>query len=106
MSAVYRQSNLKANVALEKGTENVPRDNRFHLLVEGKVVNSFRTLREGKTAYEKELALRNISTEVKEITMTDAARKAFMKEAVSSSYQSDASSTVKVPKKSGARRYG
>jgi len=106
MSAVYRQSNLKANVALERGTENVPNDNRYHLLVDGKPVQSFRTLKEAKEVYEKELAARNISTQVTEITMTDAARKAFLKDAVSGSYQSESSASVKVPKKSGARRYG
>jgi hypothetical protein len=106
MSTVYRQSNLKANVALERGTPNVPNDNRYHLLVEGQVVNSFRSLKQAKEAYEKELATRNISTQVGEVTMTEGARKALLRDMVSTSYQSESSATVKIPKKSGARRYG
>jgi hypothetical protein len=106
MSTVYRQSNLKANVALERGTENVPNDDRYHLIVEGQVVNSYRTLKSGKDAYEKELASRNISTQVTEITMTEGARKALMKDMACSGYQADSSASVKIPKKSGNRRYG
>lgn len=105
-SQVYRQSNLKANVALERATDNVPNDGQFHLLVEGQIVGSFKNLKSGKNAYEKELAQRNISTKVTEITMTEQARKNLMKEASVTSYQSDSSAGIKVPKKSGSRRYG
>src|SRR5687767_1962882 len=105
-STQYRQSNLKANVALERGTPNVPNDGKYHLIVEGQVVNSFKTLRQGKDAYDKELATRNISTQVTEITMTEAAKKALLKDMNCNSYQADASGSIKVPKKSGSRRYG
>jgi hypothetical protein len=106
MTATYKQANMKANVSLEKGTENVPRDGQFHLLVDGKVVASFKTLRQGKAAYEKELAARNISTSVAEVTMTEAQRKQMLRDMVSSSYQAESSASIKIPKKSGARRYG
>lgn len=106
MSTVYKQSNMKANVALERGTPNVPNDGRYHLIVDGQVVNSFKALRQAKDAYEKELASRNITTQITEITMTEAAKKALLKDMNCNSYQADASSAIKVPKRSGARRYG
>ena len=105
-TTAYKQTNLKANVSLEKATPNVPNDGKYHLLVDGQLKESFKGLKQGKDAYEKELASRNISTQVTEITMTDAAKKALLKEGALNSYQADASASIKVPKKSGSRRYG
>jgi hypothetical protein len=106
MSTVYKQTNLKANVSLERGTPNVPNDGKYHLIVEGQVVNSFKALKHAKDAYEKELGQRNITTHISEITMTETAKKALLKDMNCNSYQADASSAIKVPKRSGARRYG
>lgn len=105
-STPYRQTNLKANVAIERGTPTVPNDGKYHLLVEGKLVSSHKTLKHAKDAYEKELASRNISTQVTEITMTETAKKALLKDMNCNSYQADTSNAIKVPKRSGARRYG
>ena len=107
MSAnTYKQTNLKANVSLERGTPNVPNDGRYHLIVDGQVKESYKALKTGKDAYEKELSSRNISTQVTEITMTEQAKKALMKDMACNSYQADSSADIKVPKKSGSRRYG
>ena len=107
MSAnTYKQTNLKANISLERGTDNVPNDGKYHLIVDGQVKDSYKALKHGKDAYEKELAQRNISTQVTEITMTEAAKRALQKEMNCNSYQADASAGIKVPKKSGSRRYG
>lgn len=102
----YKQTNLKANVSLERGTPAVPNDGKYHLIVDGQLKESYKALKTGKDAYEKELAARNISTQVTEITMTDAAKRALQKDMACNSYQADASADIKVPKKSGSRRYG
>lgn len=105
-TTAYKQTNLKANISLERGTPTVPNDGRYHLIVDGQVKDSYKALKTGKDAYEKELAARNISTQVTEITMTDAARRAMQKDMACNSYQADSSAGIKVPKRSGNRRYG
>ena len=51
-SRVFRQSLPAANLSLERATENVPDDGRFHLLVNGGIVKSFRHERAAQAEYQ------------------------------------------------------
>jgi hypothetical protein len=42
-----------ADVSLERDTENVPHDGRFHVLVGGKIVNSLRSRKAALQAYKE-----------------------------------------------------
>jgi hypothetical protein len=45
-----------APASLEQGTQAVPNDGRYHLVLDGQVVQSFRSLKTAKQAYRKLLA--------------------------------------------------
>ncbi len=45
-----------APVSLEQGTESVPDDGRYYLLLDDQVVNSFRSLKKAREAYRQLLA--------------------------------------------------
>jgi hypothetical protein len=45
-----------APASLEQGTESVPADGKYHLLLNGQIVNSFCSLEEAKKAYRRLLA--------------------------------------------------
>ncbi|MBI4318285.1 MAG: hypothetical protein HY675_07335 [Chloroflexi bacterium] len=48
----FRQSFPAAELSLERATENVPDDGRFHLIVNGVVVKSFRFEKAAQTEYQ------------------------------------------------------
>ncbi len=50
---MYRQYNERAGVSLEQGTPDVPDDNRYHLLRQGKPVGDFPSLKRAMNAYHK-----------------------------------------------------
>jgi len=52
-SKQFRQSFPAAGVSLERGTENVPDDGRFHLVVDGKVAESFRSEKQAQQRYQE-----------------------------------------------------
>jgi hypothetical protein len=43
-------------VSLEQGTESVPDDGKYYLLLDGQIVDSFRSLKKAKEAYRQLLA--------------------------------------------------
>jgi hypothetical protein len=43
-------------VSLEQGTESVPDDGKYYLLLNGQIVDSFRSLKKAKEAYRQLLA--------------------------------------------------
>jgi hypothetical protein len=45
-----------APASLEQGTESVPDDGKYYLLLDGQVVNSFRSLKKAKESYQQLLA--------------------------------------------------
>lgn len=102
----YRQCNLKANISLEKDTEHVPHDGKYHLVVDGQLSASFRNLKQGQDAYGKLMKERNIATVVDVVPITDEMRKRLMREAVQKSYDGESAGSVKIQKRSGSRRFG
>ncbi|MBI2954825.1 MAG: hypothetical protein HYY30_10965 [Chloroflexi bacterium] len=50
-SREFRQSFPAANLSLERATENVPNDGRFHLMLNGKIVKSFRFEKAAQAEY-------------------------------------------------------
>lgn len=58
---MYREYYLGTSVSVEKGTDAVPDDGRYHVLAEGKVVYSTSVLRKARER-AKELAGRTDST--------------------------------------------
>lgn len=50
---MYRQRFPALALSLERGTEDVPDDGRYHLVVHGEVVESFPRERPATTAYEE-----------------------------------------------------
>jgi len=57
---MYRQLNERAGISIEQGTDNVPNDNKYHVLQEGKVVGSFRSLKQAEEIYRKLVAEKNL----------------------------------------------
>ena len=45
-----------APALLEQGTKSVPDDGKYYLLLDGQIVNSFRSLKKAKEAYQQLLA--------------------------------------------------
>jgi len=56
MSDYLLMRNDWADVSLERDTENVPRDGKFHILVGGKIVTSLRTHKAALLAYREAVA--------------------------------------------------
>jgi len=52
--------------SLERGTESVPDDGKYYLLLDGQIVNSFRSLKKAKEAYRQLLADIGFEPEAKE----------------------------------------
>jgi hypothetical protein len=48
----YRRSMEGASVSLECDTDNVPKDGRYHLLRDSKVISSYKSLKAATTAYQ------------------------------------------------------
>lgn len=53
--ARYKQYIKEAGLSLEKETENVPDDGRYHLRKSGEIIASFKTLQQGLKRYKDEL---------------------------------------------------
>lgn len=51
----YKQFIKEAGLSLEKGTKDVPDDGKYHLIKNGKLIASFRSLRQGSKRYKEEL---------------------------------------------------
>jgi len=51
-SRAFRQSFPAANLSLERATENVPDDGRFHLIVDGVIVKSCRSRKAAQAEYQ------------------------------------------------------
>lgn len=51
----YKQFIKKVGLSLEKGTEDVPDDGRYHLCKSGQIMASFKTLQQGLKRYKDEL---------------------------------------------------
>jgi hypothetical protein len=49
----YRQVFPSAKLSLERATDNVPKDGRFHVILNGTVVGSYRSLKSAQTKYQK-----------------------------------------------------
>lgn len=49
----FFQSFPVAGISLERATENVPDDGRFHLLVNGKIIGSFRSEKQAQGCYQE-----------------------------------------------------
>ncbi len=52
-NGVFRQSFPAADLSLERGTDAVPSDGLFHLLVSGRIVKSFRSAKAARAEYQK-----------------------------------------------------
>jgi len=57
---MYRQLNERAGIAIEQGTNNVPDDNKYHVLQEGKIVGSYLRLKNADELYRKLVAEKNL----------------------------------------------
>ncbi|MBI4868594.1 MAG: hypothetical protein HY816_16780 [Candidatus Wallbacteria bacterium] len=102
----YRQANLKANVSLERDTEHVPHDGKFHLLVDGQATGVFRTLKQAQEAYSRILTERNCQASPDVLPVTEEVRRKMLREAVQKCYDGETAGGLKVPKRSGSRRFG
>jgi len=55
-----------APASLEQGTESVPDDGKYYLLLDGQIVNSFRSLKKAQEVYQQLLADIGFEPEAKE----------------------------------------
>lgn len=104
--STYKQANLKANISLEKDTDSVPHDGKYHLIVDGQATDSFKNLKQGQDAYARLLQERNVQTNVEMGPLNDELRRKMLREAVQKSYDGEVAGSLKVPKRSGSRRFG
>ncbi|MBI3890660.1 MAG: hypothetical protein HY303_03925 [Candidatus Wallbacteria bacterium] len=102
----YRQANLKANVSLEKDTGQVPHDGKYHLLVDGRSAGDFKTLKQAQEAYTQVLRDRNCEPPHEMAPVSEEVRKKMLREAVQKCYDGETAGGLKVPKRSGSRRFG
>ncbi len=104
--STYKQANLKANISLEKDTDTVPHDGKYHLIVDGQPVESFKNLRQGQDAYSRLLQERNVPTNVEMVPVNEELKRKMLREAVQKSYDGEVAGSLKVQKRSGSRRFG
>lgn len=57
---MFRQVNERACVSLEKGTEKVPDDNRYHVYDSGKLVASFCSFKKAQELYRNLVRQKNL----------------------------------------------
>ncbi|MEW6202699.1 MAG: hypothetical protein AB1546_12025 [bacterium] len=48
---MYKQGIKEADLFLEEGTNRVPNDGKFHIIKNGKIIGSYKTLRKAQEAY-------------------------------------------------------
>ena len=52
----YRQTILGVELSIEKDTETVPKDGKFHVVKEGQVAGSFRSLKQAQELFKRLVA--------------------------------------------------
>jgi len=67
----YRQGVPAVDLYIERGTERVPSDRRYHVLEAGAVVGSFRGLRAAQRCYQLRLAALNYVPERSDTPSTE-----------------------------------
>jgi len=50
---MFRRFHAESNLSLEQNTENVPNDNRYYVLYEGKIKGSYKTLNAATKRYKE-----------------------------------------------------
>jgi hypothetical protein len=57
---MYRQLNERAGISIEKDTDKVPADGKYYVLRDGKIVGSFRILKQAEYLYKKLVSEKNL----------------------------------------------
>lgn len=73
----YRQFIPSLDIAIERNTEQVPQDNKYYLVIGGKIVAAFRSLKKAQAAFQEAVRATGYTPERPETTPRAASEQAI-----------------------------